>query len=493
MKNLILTSILLLPFLGYVQWGPEFFNKFDNGLLYSDSVIWQLQLSKDSLQTVYENSNTAVYSSRPQARGHYVRLKKNVLSAVKDMNENISFDNFLTKYSSETVDTDLLITKARYVESNGDTLVKFSSLALGQIDNHWLTFKNQPKLYRQSVKNRWIIEYWPKSDYYDEYVDAYYFVDEFTNTKLPEKYGKQIFYSEVIIGLNQPLFSNGAREVRGPMVGFIFVDPDKIETDAFLIYINKLTNKPINKDYSSPKGYQKELEKWRGSRIAITDSLKRTPLFKQHLNNSYENALVSEKPNTNLNIYFNRYLSEKKLLAYYRSYYYIGGGSTDQTPRRHVNNVTSRAAKSGNWEVFIKGHLDLLFDNIPRMSDLTSMDEYRNTFLDELIAIKIDVIPLLFGTIYSIGKAHEFHYSGNVRRLGRILSTLEADSKYKDVILSIIKDERLDDYNRVMFYYLFLNYNFNIENEMEQKQNEIDLKIAINSMPIYIAEKLLDR
>jgi hypothetical protein len=482
-----------LPFIGYAQWGPELFNKYDNGLLYSDSVIRQLQLNTDSLQTVYENSNTAIYSSRPQARGHYVRLKKDVLSAVKDMNENISFANFLTKYSCEVVDTDLLITKTRYVQSSGDTTVKFSSLELGQIDHHWLTFKNQPKLYRQTVENKWIIEYWPKGDYYDEYVDAYYFAEEFTSAYLPEKYCQQISYSEVIIGLSQPLFSEGAREVKGPMGGWIFVDPDKIETDAFLIYINKLTNKPVNKNYSSPKRYQKELEKWRDTRIVITDSLKDTPLFKQRLNNAYENALISENPNTNLNLYFNRYLSEKKLLVYYRSYYYIGGGSTDQTPRSHVNNVTSRAAKTSNWEVFIKGHLDLLYDNISRMSDLSSMDEYRNTYLNELTAIKLDVVHLLFGTTYSIGNAHELHYSGNVRRLGRILSELETDSKYKDEILSIIKDEGLDDYNRVMFYYLYLNYNYNLEDEAVQKRNEIDLKIAIESLPKYIAEKLLAR
>ena len=118
-------------------------------------------------------------------------------------------------------------------------------------------------------------------------------------------------------------------------------------------------------------------------------------------------------------------------MTYYRSYYFVGGGSTDGSPRMHINNIASRAAKMGSWEIFMKGHLDLLFDNIDRSSDLSSMDEYRGTYVKELLAINIKVEPLLLGTIYSIGNPHDLHYSGNVRRLGRIFAELESNSIYK--------------------------------------------------------------
>lgn len=434
MRIIILTSILFTSLTGYTQWGPELFDTDDNGLLYPDSVISKLKLYSDSLQSIYKKAEVPVYYSRPQARGHYVRLKENVLPAIEDMKNGILYSDFLEKYSPENTDTDLLITKTRYKD----------------------------------------------------------FENEFESTVLPEKYCRQIFYSELLIGLDEPLFSEGVREIQNSGSGWIYVDPEKVEADSFLTFINTVTNKPFYKDYSSSESHQHALKHWEFSRTIALDSLEDTKEFKEKINQAYKNALDNEMPNTSLNYYFNRYLTDQQLLTYYRSYFYIGGSSTDGSPRRHIRNITYRAAKIGKWEVFMKGHLDLLFDNVDRKSDLSLMDQYRDTYAKELLAINIGVEPFLFGTIYNIANPHELHYSGNVRRLGRVLTELEIIDTYKDTILAIIEDTGLDTYNRLLFYYLFLHYNNNIEDKVINNQTMIDLKNAVNSLPGNIASKLLN-
>ena len=54
----------------------------------------------------------------------------------------------------------------------------------------------------------------------------------------------------------------------------------------------------------------------------------------------------------------------------------------------------------------------------------------------------------------------------------------------------MISDNLLDDYNRIIFYYLFLNYNYNLENKERQAENKIKLKTAINTLPEYLATKI---
>lgn len=485
--------IFTCPLVGKAQRFPELFKTFENNLTYSDSIITQLRTHSDSLNTTYNKLNTPNYTAKPQARGHYIRLKKNVNLALKDMQNNISFVQFLKKHTPETVHKDLLITKSLKRDNNGDTIVTFSSLELGPIENHWLTFDNRPKLYYITVKNTWVIEHWPKGEYNDEYIDAYYFEEEFESKILPSEHSERIFYSEVVIGSNQPLFSKKAREIRNSIGGLYFVDPHKVEDEPFLIYVNKITKKPKLRTISSSEQYQKRIEKWKNQRTIILDSLKDDPYFRAMLDTAYIDNLSNDEPNRELNFYFNRYLSNEKLLAYYRSYYYIGGGSTDGSPRTHIYNISNRAALEGNWEVFIKGHLNLLFDKVERSSDLSLMDENRNTYVKELTAIKLDIDRLLFGTIYEIGNGTELQYNGNVRRLGRTLAELDSNAIYKDKILSVIKDKNLDIYNRLLYYYLFINYNYYLENKKEQKLNEKELETVLTTFPSYISSKLLDK
>ncbi len=181
---------------------------------------------------------------------------------------------------------------------------------------------------------------------------------------------------------------------------------------------------------------------------------------------------------------------KEKLLNKMRSTKVYGSCSMDTRPREHAVNIALLSAETTNWEVFLKSHLDIMNDRFERASDGSYAWGNRKTYIKELEELNINVIDLLIGISLRVDNPSENHYYGSIGRLGRAI----AESKEKDMfevqILSMIEDSELDDFNRVLSYFLFLNYNTNLESEKEQKENLNQLKKSIDKMPFYLKEKI---
>jgi len=54
----------------------------------------------------------------------------------------------------------------------------------------------------------------------------------------------------------------------------------------------------------------------------------------------------------------------------------------------------------------------------------------------------------------------------------------------------MISDNELDDYNRILIYYLFLSYNYNLESKERQSENKKKLMIAVKTLPEYLETKI---
>lgn len=186
-------------------------------------------------------------------------------------------------------------------------------------------------------------------------------------------------------------------------------------------------------------------------------------------------------------------LSAKKkvqLLDEMRSIRVIGGCSLDSRPREHAVNIALLSAETYNWEVFLKAHLDIMNDHFERMSDGNYAWERRNTYIKELEELNIHVADLILGISFRIENPSSNHYFGSIGRLGRAFSETKNRSEIEKSILSIVSDKELDIYNRLLFYFLFLNYNENIRNEAIKKKNNDKLLAATKTLPNFIFEKL---
>jgi len=186
-------------------------------------------------------------------------------------------------------------------------------------------------------------------------------------------------------------------------------------------------------------------------------------------------------------------LSEEKkdeLLDKMRSTRVMGLCSQDSRPRTHAVNIALLSAETAKWEVFLKAHLDIMNDRFERMSDGNYAWAKRNTYIKELEELNIDVSDLILGILFRIENPSENHYYGSISRVGRALSETTNKEEIEDVILKTIADPELDDYNRILFYFLFLNYSGWLQDADAKKQSEEKLNMVVQTLPNYLREKI---
>lgn len=182
---------------------------------------------------------------------------------------------------------------------------------------------------------------------------------------------------------------------------------------------------------------------------------------------------------------------KSKLLNEMRSTRVVGGCSQDSRPRDHAVNIALLSAETYNWSVFLKAHLDIMNDRFERVSDGSYAWGERNTYIKELETLDINVIDLILGISLRVENPATNHYYGSISRIGRALAETKNRDEIEESILSAISDKELDDYNRLLFYFLFKNYNYFIPEEELKKTNEERLLLAMNTLPDYYKTELL--
>lgn len=181
---------------------------------------------------------------------------------------------------------------------------------------------------------------------------------------------------------------------------------------------------------------------------------------------------------------------QENLLNEMRNTRVIGMCSQDLSPRIHAINIAKLSAETINWEVFLKSHLDIMNDRFDRMSDGSYAWESRKTYIRELEELNIDVPELILGISLRIDNPAKFHYYGSIHRIGRALSESRYSTEVEETILSMIKDSDLDDYNRVICFYLLQNYIHYHEDDNLKKVKSEMLNEAVSFLPGYIKEKI---
>ena len=162
----------------------------------------------------------------------------------------------------------------------------------------------------------------------------------------------------------------------------------------------------------------------------------------------------------------------------------------DQSPRYHALNIAKLSAETVNWEIFLRSHLDIMNDRFERASDGSYAWGRRKTYIKELEVLDINVLDLLLGISLRVANPSSNHYYGSIGRLGRALSETSKSNEIESKMLQMISDDKLDNYNRILIYYLFRNYNYNLDNKKKQEENNIKLKTAVMTLPDYISSKI---
>lgn len=180
-----------------------------------------------------------------------------------------------------------------------------------------------------------------------------------------------------------------------------------------------------------------------------------------------------------------------KLLDKLRSTKVMGFCSMDDSPRIHAVNIALLSAETTHWEVFLRSHLDIMNDRFDRMTDGSYAQGQRQTYIKELEDLDINVPELILGISLRVENPSRNHYYGSIGRLGRAISESKQKEMFEKEILDMTGDPELDDYNRVIAYFLYksyLNYLYSGKDNTEKHQK---LKTAIAGLPGYLKENVV--
>ncbi|MEO1513355.1 MAG: hypothetical protein AAFV95_00025 [Bacteroidota bacterium] len=182
---------------------------------------------------------------------------------------------------------------------------------------------------------------------------------------------------------------------------------------------------------------------------------------------------------------------QEALLDEMRGTRVVGFCSQDNRPREHAVNIALLSAETTQWGVFLKAHLDIMNDHFQRRSDGNYAWGQRKTYLRELEELGINTLDILIGISLRMENPASNHYFGSIQRVGRAFADTQQAVELENRLLRMIKDDRLDDYNRVLTYFLFYNYNSYLDDENRQAQNLEKLKVALQDLPSHLSTKIL--
>lgn len=176
------------------------FKVYSNGLIYSEQTMGKLSRIVDSLNLKYKTCNyNTVFNSKSQTIGHLVKLEKgNILAAKNDLQNAIPLDEFLKKYPKAEIERNVLILKSKYINYKNQEIVDIQHFDLNS--DYGLSIESDDvSLYQKDFTNKWLFDYFEKTDYSEESLSAFYFPTNFSSVPIPQKYAQIIGYSDCLI------------------------------------------------------------------------------------------------------------------------------------------------------------------------------------------------------------------------------------------------------------------------------------------------------
>jgi hypothetical protein len=464
-----------------------------NGLIYSAHTMGKLRHIVDSLNLKHKVCELRrAYRSQRQGQAHYVRLEQGDLAAARQaLATGIAPDEFKRRFPKADIQHNLLVISRQ--EASGRSTKKelttvYESIPFNDQGEYELRRPGSPPALAAG-QGGWVLNDAPKTQYSPAYVEGFYFPAGLRQTPLPARYAALVQYADCLIDTTAQIYLEPAKRT-----GVRYRTEVPKAEKALLDYAHQQTQQPSlvgssKENEAQQQARWKAYAAWEASRQAKMDEVAKLPRFRELLAQAVADPATLGATDDEFEEYVARYVSARKALNYKRNRIVVGGCSMDDSPRVHALNIAKLSAETVNWETFLRAHLDIMNDRFERVSDGSYAWAGRHTYLRELEELDINVPDLMLGISLRIDNASRNHYFGSLSRLGRALAETQQPQELEKRLLAIVADKQLDDFNRVLAYYLFLNYTENLTDKAARPQKIAQLNVAVQLLPTYLVAR----
>ncbi len=461
-------------------------------LLYSQAAIERLKKAIQQRNDQFdEDDKSNEYYSLPQGRAAYLMVYgPRSLQIKKQIEKSESWQNVTSGLSDkEKADN------VHFIKTLGDAETIFYPIALNHGDMGYVNL-NSRNAYLKDYSGSWVYSYSPPGEYSQANICAMFIYEEMPRQVLPASARNCIHYTDFLIDTNATIFTQRATE---------YSKFESFKKNTALNELIKLTQdfpgKPVYPEKMSVKvmeGLENEEREWEVRRQTyITEVLSKTERFKKFLHAAYQSVVAEKAPIDGeideFESYVERFISADAALRLKRGRSVMGGCSMDKRPITHAANIARLAGETCCMDIFLRAHLNILYDRFERISDGSYAEAGRQTYVRELELTGVNLQYLIPGTLLSSASLAQGHYSGVLDRAGRAISELEDRTKLYRAIESLITDEKLDYYNRIKMVFLARNYNQHLLlfERGEALNNLRKLQNMMKVFPEYIRNPLL--
>ena len=424
------------------------------------------------------------YFSSPQAAVwsvSFASTKTDFRNMRRDMDAHMNFAEITRKYAQFIRAIDTMLTAVQFTNADEEDEDKKISYLVGSAhDGYSSDYTMSDTKSREAGKWRYV--YSPK-DEYDSFntMECRYLPAAFVQKKIPEEYASYIAYVDCMIDTSTVVCL--ADKKRG---SFYDAGNTLPELEALNAYLNRKMNmRPAKKDSNYLYKYITGVK----SKYA-NDHLKTDPEFISLLESAADACIENNSGGGMIEEMVKNSLSGKKALELKRHQIVVGRCSQDQSPRIHAREIAILAAETNSWDIFLRAHLDIMNDRFERVSDGSYAYGRRQTYLKELEVLNLDIVDLMLGLSLRADNTASHHYNGTIWRLGRALSESSHTALFETKALQIMKDDRLDDFNRGLIFMLYTSY-LSYLPDMKMANEKINLlKKGIDQFPAFIARAI---
>lgn len=476
------------------------FSAYPNGLIYSEEAIGKLRHIVDSLNLKFKTCGPPkALWSLPQGKGHFLSIDgKTAERALADIKAGQNWQQLTSKYKKAVVRPDLVLLQERYQNYDDEWVVMLSGLTLSGSNNPEVVEKQEVAA-RLLKAGSWFWSFEEKTEWSEASLEAFWIIESPKAKELPGKYSEWIHYSECLIDTTSQVFRETAK------ASYRFSE-ESSKAERFMQYLDSVTGRPrfdyelafsdldtavVSDSIRIPDfdqerfaEYARKDSLWQISFFEKVDALRNAdPEFNKTLTEAYEEALSGGGYEDGFEALIGRYFSREEQLELKRRRRVVGGCSMDQRPRFHAQSIALLAAETTKWEIFLRCHLNIMNDRFDRVSDGSWAWKDRQTYIRELEVLDINVPDLILGTALRVENVSSNHYFSSINRIGRALSETKDPGMIEDRLLAMIADDSLDDFNRLLMYYVFHHYNYGLTEPDRQEANYERLMVAVATMP----------